>query len=92
MLLVGVDLDDVRVVLELLLEGDLLVDHVLEDGVATVVLDDLERVLMLFVLDDVDVAHSAFANLAADLVADALDLYLIVKQHGYLNNELMSVV
>lgn len=83
LLLVGVDLDDVRVVLELLLKGDLLVDHFLEDGVAAVVLDDLERVLVLFVLDDIDMTDSALADLAADLIADALDFNLIVEQHGY---------
>lgn len=84
-LLVGVDLDDVRVVLELLLEGDLLVYHLLEDRVAPVVLDDLQRVLVLLVLYHVDVTDPALADLAADLVADALDLNLVVQQHGYLN-------
>lgn len=82
-LLVGIDLDDMWVVLELLLEGDFLVDHFLEDGVAAVVLDDLEGVLVLIVLDYVDVAHSAFPDLPADLVAYALDFNLIVQQHGY---------
>ena len=85
-LLVGVDLDDVRVVLELLLEGDLLVYHLLEDRVAPVVLDDLQRVLVLLVLYHVDVPDPALPDLAADLVADALDLNLVVQQHGYLNN------
>lgn len=67
-----------RVVLELLLEGDFLVYHFLDDRIAAIVLDDLEGVLVLFVLDHVDMSDSALSYLTADLVVDALDFNLIV--------------
>jgi len=79
---VCVDLDDVVAGGEFGLSGDLPVDHVLQDGVLSIVEDDFEGVFLAFRrLDDVDVAAGALSDLSKHFVFDLLDLNLVIEQH-----------
>jgi len=73
---VGDDLDDVRVVLEALLDFYLLVHHRTDDRIAPVLFYHFKSPAMLgLVLYDEDVTDRSFTDLSANFVADSLDLY-----------------
>lgn len=78
-----VDADDEIAGCEFGLRLDLSVDHILQDGIPAVVIDDLQCVLFLFWgLDYVDVPTGAFADLAVPPVDYLVNLYFFVRQHG----------
>lgn len=69
--------------LELRLGLNLSVNHILQNGVPAIVVDDLQGELFIFGrLDYVDLSTGALTDFSVPPVHYAVNLYLFVRQHG----------